>query len=206
MTNTPEARTTTGEIIDQSKAPLTETKPDEQAPVDTTKPTDGVPEKYEFAASEGQQLDAAAIERATPIFKELGLSQDAAQKLVDFHNAELTAMKKSTDDGIIKMQEQWRNELKADKEIGGKIDAVKTNIGRALNQIPAEIRTPFQEAMNLYGIGDNPAFVKAFNALASLVNEGTNVSGAGPSPHGQSKSGQTQRPTLASAMYPNLPQ
>ena len=28
----------------------------------------------------------ALVEKATPIFKELGLSQDAAQKLVDFYN------------------------------------------------------------------------------------------------------------------------
>jgi len=51
-----------------------------------------VPEKYDFKApaawsEKGWELDTKLIETATPIFKELGLSQDQAQKLVDFYTA-----------------------------------------------------------------------------------------------------------------------
>jgi hypothetical protein len=43
------------------------------------------PEKYEFKAPEGIPLDEALAEKVTPIFKELDLSQEKAQKLVDLY-------------------------------------------------------------------------------------------------------------------------
>ena len=57
-----------------------EPKPgDPPAPVVTA----GAPEKYaDFKLPEGVTLDAALLEKASPLFKELGLTQDAAQKLV----------------------------------------------------------------------------------------------------------------------------
>src|SRR5579863_3544340 len=107
------ARSPTGEILDQATTPATtETKPSgdqtqttetQSKPDTTTEPAkDGstvltakdktepkpsaAPDKYtDFKAPDGYTLDPATIEAATPIFKELGLSQDAAQKLVDFH-------------------------------------------------------------------------------------------------------------------------
>jgi hypothetical protein len=43
----------------------------------------GAPEKYaDFTLPEGVTLDKALIDKAQPLFKELGLTQDAAQKLV----------------------------------------------------------------------------------------------------------------------------
>ncbi|MDD5347858.1 MAG: hypothetical protein PHT59_04515 [Candidatus Omnitrophica bacterium] len=47
----------------------------------------GAPEKYEdFKVPEGFTLDKALVEKAAPIFKELGLSQEKAQKLVDLYS------------------------------------------------------------------------------------------------------------------------
>ena len=202
LANSPEARTETGEIIDRSKPAepagnLAEPKPESAA---------GAPEAYaDFSIPEGHTLDTATIESATPIFRELGLSQDQAQKLVDFYSAKIGEINSQNEGFMEQMRTEWRNQLSADKEIGGKLDAVKVDIGRALDRIPAEVRTAYKEAMDLTGAGDNPAIIKAMYSLAQLVNEGTPVRGDGPSTHGQSRTGVETRPSAASAMYPNLP-
>jgi len=202
LANSPEARTETGEIIDRSK-------PVEPAgnPAEPVKPESvGAPEAYaDFSIPEGHTLDTATIESATPIFRELGLSQDQAQKLVDFYSAKIGEINSQNEGFMEQMRTEWRNQLSADKEIGGKLDAVKVDIGRALDRIPAEVRTAYKEAMDLTGAGDNPAIIKAMYSLAQLVNEGTPVRGDNPSPHGQSRTGVETRPSAASAMYPNLP-
>ena len=202
LANSPEARTETGEIIDRSK-------PVEPAgnPTEPPKPESvGAPKAYaDFSIPEGHTLDAATIESATPIFRELGLSQDQAQKLVDFYSAKIGEINSQNEGFMEQMRTEWRNQLAADKEIGGKLDAVKVDIGRALDRIPAEVRTAYKEAMDLTGAGDNPAIIKAMYSLAQLVNEGTPVRGDNPSPHGQSRTGVETRPSAASAMYPNLP-
>ena len=202
LASDPAARTETGEIIDRSK-------PAEPAgnPAEPTKPESvGAPEAYaDFSIPEGHTLDAATIESATPIFRELGLSQEQAQKLVDFYSARVADMNKENEGYMEQMRTEWRNQLKEDKDIGGKLDAVKVNIGRAFDRMPENIREPFKEAMNLTGGGDHPAVIKAMNYFAELVNEGTPVRGDAPSPHGQSRTGVESKPSPAAAMYPNLP-
>lgn len=203
LANSQEARTETGEIIDRSKP--TEPAGDKPAPAATDKPV-GAPEAYsDFSIPEGHTLDAATLESATPIFRELGLSQDQAQKLVDFYSAKIGEINSQNESFMEQMRTEWRNQLKEDKDIGGKLDAVKVNVGRALDRMPEGIREPFKEAMNLTGAGDHPAVIKAMNYFAELVNEGTPVRGDNPSPHGQSRTGVETRPSAATAMYPNLP-
>ena len=85
LPNDPAARTADGTLKDAQTLTTPEPKVEPKADDKPIAPT--VPEKYDFKAPEGQSLDAALVERATPIFKELGLTQDAAQKLVDFYNA-----------------------------------------------------------------------------------------------------------------------
>jgi hypothetical protein len=208
MPNSPEARTETGEIKDAGvvDSALQNENGSDAASASKTTEAQGAPESYsDFVAPEGVTLDPKLIEAATPVFKELGLSQEAAQKLVDFHakhSAETeTRLLKTVDD----MRAKWQSEVRADKDLAN-LDAVKAELGRAKDKLPADVRTAFDEAMNLTGMGDHPAIVKGLFKLAQLVNEGRPVIGSGPSPEGQTKSGQTARPTLAAAMYPNLPQ
>lgn len=203
LMNSTEARTETGEIIDQGQ--LTQTT--ETTSTETPKATSGAPEAYtDFTAPEGVTLDPALIAEATPIFKELGLSQEGAQRLVDFHNKQMTAVREAGLKAVTDLRNSWVDQVKADKDIGPKLDQVKVEIGRAKDRLSPEVRAAFNEALDFTGAGDHPAVVKAFYEFAKLVNEGTHVAGRGPSPDGQSRDGKVSRPSLAGAMYPNLPQ
>jgi hypothetical protein len=208
--NTPEARTATGELIDANAAGKSGTSGDGTPPADATatgdtpKVPDGVPDTYTFTAPDGRTLDAGAIEAATPIFKELGLNQAQADKLVEFYNKQTGDIAQKNLDAVNTMREGWRTAVNADPEIGGKLDAVKADIGKALSQLPPALSQEFRDAMDLTGAGDHPAFIKAFHKFAQMVNEGKAVTAAAPSPHGQKAPGAAPR-SLASTMYPNLP-
>lgn len=201
LANDPAARTETGEIIDRSATPPANTPAAEPKPEPAA-----APDAYtDFSVPEGHTIDAAAIESATPLFRELGLSQDQAQKLVNFYSEQIGKINSENEGFMETMRTQWRTELQADKEIGGKLDQVKVDISRALDRLPEGIRTDFKAAMDLTGAGDHPAVIKAMYSLAALVGEGSHVSGKGPTPEGQSRTGTAARPSAAQSMYPNLP-
>lgn len=235
LANSAEARTPDGTLKDQTPSTTTETKPadtsttteaeggttlltegekkpeGEVKPEDKKEPVKGAPEKYEaFKAPEGYTYDEKGLAEASAVFKDLGLSQDQAQKLMDVYASKsLEAAKEATDRGqkaVDEMRKSWRDSVAADPEIGKKLSEVKVTIGRALDSLgDQKLTSDFKAAMDLTGVGDHPAFVKAFYKLAQAVVEGSHVSGGGPSPHGQAPNGKLAKPTPAQAMYPNLP-
>lgn len=221
LMNDEAARSATGEIIDQSQTPPAQPTP----PTDGTPPTnpepkpptDGepkppenkdapkVPDAYEFKAPDGYTLDPKLLETATPIFKELGLTQEQAQKLVDVQIAREIAAAKGPADAYAATRAEWQTAVKADPEISAAgLDKVKTDIGRVIATLPPDLAVDFRKAMDITGAGDHPAMVKALWKLSSLVTEGAHVSGKGPSPQGQRAPGSTDKPTPAKALYPNL--
>ena len=234
------ARSPTGEILDQ--APIqtlpqptttTTTSPDTSITTDAPKPSTDpkpfadpalkdpaakvdapvVPDKYEFKAPDNYTLNPTAYEAAIPVFKELGLTNDQAQKLVDLQIKREIALAKAPQDAVETMRRDWRGKVEADADLkatvdknSGKtgMDAVKINIARTLSVLPVDLQVEFKDAMNLTGAGDHPAFIKAFNKLAAFVTEGSHVAGKGPSDLGQQKPGTNTRPSAAEAMYPGL--
>lgn len=194
--NTPEARTADGTIKDAGAPTAPETK-------SATPPA--APVEYKFTAPEGKTYDQANLDRAIPIFKELGLTQDAANKLVELQSQFAAEWATKQAEAVRTMREGWTTQLKADKDIGSKLPEVGATIGAAKNLLKSDTRAAFEETMNATGIGDHPAFVKAFYELATLATEGKHVTGGNPSVHGQSSTGTAGPKSLASAMYPNLP-
>lgn len=217
LNNSPEARTETGELkgvplpteTKVDGAGTTEAKPEgEQSLLNETEGEVKVeapkaPDAYtDFTVPEGQTLDKEAIAAATPLFKEHNLTQEAAQKFVDFHNAQMKATVDKLFQGYADTRKAWADETKA--HFGTRLPEVKATIGRALDLLPPETRAGFREIMNSTGAGDNPFFAKAFYDLAQRATEGRPVVGKGPSPEGQRPTAQP-RPSAAAALFPNLP-
>lgn len=168
------------------------------------------PEKYEFKAPEGWdkqgwELDGEILDRAVPIFKDLNLTQDQAQKLVSFYALESQKQFESSGNLVDEMREGWRKEIKADPQIGHKLDSeVKPTVGKALEMLGPKLANEFRQAMDLTGVGDNPAFIRVFYELAKMVTEGGHVAARGVSRFGTVQ--PNARPeTAAKALYPNLP-
>lgn len=184
---------------------LNDTKPDlkpDANPSPTKPEPSGAPEAYaDFKMPEGYEADPKAISEVVPIFKELNLTQDQGQKLIDFY-AKLSAEAAEAPARLVREQnEAWVNEIKADPTLGPKLDSIRSNVSKMLSLL-GPLEAPFREAMDFTGSGNNPAFIRAMNFFAERLTEGGMVRGGGPSTEGQ---GNTGRPASAAhALFPNL--
>lgn len=187
-----------------TEKPTTETKTEEPLKDGEKKdPPPGAPEKYDaFTLPEGLELSDEVVAEVSTIFKELNLNQTQAQRLVDFHSktlqATVEAAAKAPLDAWMDQKKAWKDEIKADPEIGGKLVETRRAFGAALDSLgnPALV-AEFRKAMDLTGAGDNPSFIKVFVKMAERMTEGKPVD--------QGKPAGGAKPTPAQAMYPNLP-
>lgn len=211
------ARTPDGTIKDQQATQPTTTpepkqpepaKPEPKADEGKKPDASAAPDKYEFKAPEGYEIDQKVLDKAVPIFKELGLTQDQASKLVDVYNEASVAAAQHNANLVEEMRQGWRNDV-VKSDLGNGTDnlkpEVRANINNAINAIgDAKTVEAFKTAMDDTGVGDNPAFVRAMNAIGKALGEGTNVRGSGPSPAGQRNPASAPR-SAAQALFPNLP-
>lgn len=193
-------------------APTTTTEPG----TEPTKPAESAPEKYEFAppkewAEKGWEFDPGVLERATPILKELGLTQAQASRLMDFYAAESSKDHEASIALARQMTEGWLQESMNHPDLRGKlgtVDApgpVRKAYNAMLTALPSDLASDFKSAMDLTGVGNHPAFIRAIAKWGARFEEGTPVQGKGPSPHGQVANGRATPPSAAAAIYPTLP-
>lgn len=174
-----------------------------------TKAAEGAPETYsDYKLPDGYTLDPALKTETDTLFKGMGLSQENAQKLVDFYVKSTTDAFQEPFTAYQTMLNEWRETAMSHPDLRGKLgpgQEINTRIGKALDSIgdPA-LAQEFREVMDLTGAGNHPAFIRVINAWARQVTEGSHVSGNGPSPAGQSRSDQAP-PSAAQAMWPTLP-
>ena len=135
--------------------------------------TEAVPEKYaEFKMPEGVEFDKDMQERAEPLFKELKLSQEQAQKTAEFLAKERAASLKSNADQYLAYVESLAAASKADKEIGGeKLAESASHANQFIQKFGrgekgAEVFKVLEET----GMGNHPAIIsllaKAHKAMA----------------------------------------
>lgn len=150
-------------------------KPEGEKPDGEKKP-EGAPEKYEFKAAEGQELDATALEQFEPIARELNLTNEQAQKMVDLYGTQILPMvQKQQAEAWQKTTEQWAADVKADKEIGG--DKLTANIGVAQRALETFGTPDLKEYLNASGLGNHPELIKVFVKVGKAMSEDGMVTG-----------------------------
>lgn len=158
----------------EEKAPETQ-EGEGQTSTEDAKPT-GAPEVYEFKAPEGMTLDEKAVETFSPMLKELNLSQEAAQKLMDSYASFQAAKAQEMMAAITIQREAWVSEAKADKEIGGQAFDSNLKAGKAF---VGKFGSPeLIKVLNDTGLGDHPAVIKAFVKAGLAMSEDKHVSGS----------------------------
>ncbi|EHW4465828.1 peptidase [Salmonella enterica subsp. enterica serovar Kottbus] len=161
-------------------------KPQDGKPADGDKPADksddkeqkpeGAPEKYEFKPAEGQELDTSALEQFEPIARELNLTNEQAQKMVDLYGTKIMPMvQQQQAEAWQKTTEQWAADVKADKEIGG--DKLTANLSAAQRALEQFGDPELKEYLDSTGLGNHPALVKAFIKVGKAMSEDKVVTG-----------------------------
>lgn len=135
-----------------------------------------IPETYELTAPDGLTLDADMVELAAPIFKELRLTNDAANKLMPVAGQFAEKVQKQTVDALISQgdaqRKEWLDASKADPEIGGvKWKESGEFAAKALDALGFKTGHPFRDALNQSGFGNHPDMIRAFAKFGRLVSE-----------------------------------
>lgn len=150
----------------------------EAKPEGDAKPEAGVPEKYEINAREGMDLDSAALEAATPVFKELGLSNEQAQKLSDIYADRMAAVAKLQRDAWSKQQEGLVSSMKSDAEFGG--DKFAASIGsmvKAIDGLMGKEAAAFKRMLDETGAGNHPEMARLLYRVGKALGEDGMVRG-----------------------------
>lgn len=160
-------------------------KPQEDKPADDDKPADkpddkeqkqeGAPEKYEFKVGEGVELDTEALKDFEPVARDLNLTNEQAQKLVDAYPKILAGVQQRQAEAWQKQTEGWAETVKADKEIGG--DKLTANLSAAQRALEQFGDPELKEYLDSTGLGNHPALVKAFIKVGKAMSEDKVVTG-----------------------------
>src|SRR6185437_7738667 len=131
LNNTPAAAGSETDGKQQTQTEPTQTPPATETPKTETTKTDAAaspvaPDKYEFKAPEGMEYDPEILESFSGAAKEAGLTQDAAQKLIEKMAPALAARQV---DQVQAIHKEWQDASTADKEFGG--EKLAENLGVA---------------------------------------------------------------------------
>lgn len=153
----------------------------------STQKTDEV--VYEFEIPQGIEVDQARLDQFKGLAKELGLTADAAKKVVEMEVARV----QQAAEQHLKTITGWADAVKSDKEIGG--DKLAENLATARKAIdlgPPELK----ELLNSTGLGNHPAVVKWALAVGKKLSEDAFV------PGGKTTVPQNTEEARAARMYP----
>ncbi|WP_272514610.1 MULTISPECIES: peptidase [unclassified Providencia] len=141
---------------------------------DDKKPVSAAPEKYEFTAGEGQELDKEAVAAFEPIAREIGLSNEQAQKIVDVYGSTIIPqIAKQQEAAWQKQVTEWAETVKADKELGS-VESIG-NAQKAMDQFG----TPeLKQYLNDSGLGNHPELFRIFSRIGKAMSEDGFVSGS----------------------------
>ncbi len=153
-------------------------------PVAYVQPADGppspsyapvVPERYSLAL-EGFTVDPALMQNADPVLRNLGLSNDDANKLMPVARDIMTRTQESLvrqiEDAAAIQKKEWYDAFVADPEIGGtRRGETEHFAAKALDALGFRDGHPFRAALNTSGFGNHPDMIRAFRRLGELVSE-----------------------------------
>lgn len=176
------------QLLDADGKPIVEAEKIEgESEKDGDKPADnaalfGAPEgDYEVALPEGQTLDAEALAAVTPLFKELGLSNEGANKLVSVYaETVLPRVAQQVMDGVnadvAAQQKAWADETRAavtaneENVFAGKpLREVQSIAAKAIDKLAGP---EFRGFLDETGMGNHPAMMRLlFNAGRAISED-----------------------------------
>jgi len=161
---------------------------------DSKEEVEGAPEEYsDFTVPEGVEIDTELLGSFKETAKEMNLTQDNAQKLVDMANTLSTQLVEKQQVEWTNVREQWKADLDTDKDFGGpKLNETQVRCQRTLAKFGNDNLIQFLDST---GYGDNPDIVRLLAKVDMALSEDKVVEGSVPS--------QSQNATMAQILYPN---
>lgn len=156
---------------------------------------EGAPEQYEeFKAPEGQQFDPEVLNNFKEVAKDLNLSQEAAQKMLD-KMGPVVAQRQAQQ--VEALRNQWADQSTADKEFGG--EKLNENLGVARKALDTFGSPELKSLLNESGLGNHPEFIRLLYRAGKAISEDNFVGGQPAA----SKGKPTSNADFADSLYPS---
>ena len=168
---------------------------------------EGLPDSYTFDAPdsmpEGVSIDEGALENYKTVAKEVALSQEQFQKLVEYSLEQTQAAQADAEAGWNSRVQEWREAARTDTEFGG--ENYDANVRSALkaidkfgdNDFKALMNSPSESNPEGLAIGNHPAVLRFLNRIGKAMGDPSFVSGN----EGKAEMTDTER---LSRIYPTM--
>lgn len=118
-------------------------------------PKEGAPEVYEFKAAEGQTFDPEFVKGYSEVARELNLTQEAAQTMIDKVGPILAQQQAAQ---IAQVRNDWAEASKVDAEFGGA--KFNENLAIAKQSIDKFATPEFKQMLDDTGLGNHPEWIR----------------------------------------------
>lgn len=170
-TAVPATTDTTAASEQQTQTTATDTSTQQTAEGESTEKP-GAPEKYDFQAPEGQSYDGQVLDAYAEVARELNMSQEDAQKLLD---KVAPVMQARQQEQLVEIREQWADAARTDKEFGG--DNLNANLATAKKALDAFASPEFKTLLNEAGLGNHPEVIRFMYRAGKTISEDRIVTG-----------------------------
>lgn len=163
-------------------------------PVETAKPAEKLAEAvvpaqknftfepYKVPEGTDYQLDTERVTGLNSILTEFAPDEASArqlgQRLIDFYIDDVKAAQAAQQKAWSDTQTKWKDEIRADPEIGGnRTQTVLSHIGALIENYGGDkaSQETLRKAFNLTGAGNNPAVVRFMSRIGKVLAEGLPV-------------------------------
>lgn len=145
-----------------------------------------VPEKYDLKAPEGATLAPEFVNEVSALAKELGLSNEKAQALLNSQYAKLSQAEVLQKQQLQERSDAWKKAALEDKEIGG--EQLNQNIEMSSRVLKKYFPETVIKFINDSGFGNYPDFLRGFVRLGKAMGEDKIVIGGSGGDPGAQKS------------------
>lgn len=181
-------------LADPQASPQGQAQADQQTASASAQTTTPAEVNYDLKAPENALFDNTHLEQFKGLAKELGLTPEAAQKLVERDNQLLSGFVDKRKEEWGQQTTQWAEQVKADKELGGEnFSATVTSARAALDRFASPA---FKQMLNETGYGNHPELVRLFSNIGKAMREDSRMAQAGAPP--------AKEKTMAEIFYPNM--
>lgn len=163
-----------------------------------SEPKTVVPDVYELTLPKDSLLNPARLTEVSEFAKANKLTNEVAQAVLERESANIAAYvdasKKQAEEAFVKMQSDWTNELKNDKEYGG--DNFAKNAELSKRVVDRFGDDQFKKDLQESGFGNHPGFNRLMAKIGKGMSEDNFVPGGAPP-------ASKERKSTADVFYPN---
>ena len=125
---------------------------------------------YQLTAPEGLEVNDEILAEVSPVFRELNLTNEQADKLMPLAGKLVERITSASEDEFSELKSDWAKQTKADAQIGGaNWPETERLVGRALDAAGAPRGSEFREYLDETGLGNHPEMLRIFRYFGTLV-------------------------------------